>query len=113
MASNSRSNWLVNFNNNNNNNNNDCNNINLGADDGLELAQADFAAGVAEGAVVGDVLEVRLGHVDPVVLGGNYTIIYLLLLFIISYYEVPLRVTSLKFDSDMWIRWSWGGREAD
>jgi hypothetical protein len=40
----------------------------LGADDGLELPQADLAARVAEGAVVGDVLEVRLGHVDPVVL---------------------------------------------
>ncbi len=40
----------------------------LRADDGLELAQADLAPGVAEGAIAGDVLEVGLGHVDPVVL---------------------------------------------
>ncbi len=40
----------------------------LRPDDSLELAQADLAALVAEGAVAGDVLEVGLGHVDPVVL---------------------------------------------
>ncbi len=40
----------------------------LAPHDGLELALADLASDVAQCAILRDVHEVRLGHVDPTVL---------------------------------------------
>jgi hypothetical protein len=40
----------------------------LAAHDGLELALTDLAFGVAQLAIVRDVHEVRLGHMNPTVL---------------------------------------------
>jgi hypothetical protein len=64
----------------------------LPAHDGLELPRADLARLVAQRAVARHAHEVRLGHVDPVVL------------------REKVREGSRRFDplsdSDMWMRWS-------